>query len=192
MDQVKGNSATHRVDGSSDFHDDAIRGLMPLSAMPAALETGHPTIDREHRQLLASMSQLRRICIDPEHLINCQGCSNRQRSQCETALVSLLGDLFAIILEHFSSEEKVMRDLALRLIDRELCDAHLEDHANISGKVQEIVAALDPLQTAQRIRDLDQLLSRWVKHHIEMHDVLLMRRLGDEHAALLNRYNPQP
>lgn len=165
---------------------------MPLSEMPSALETGHPTIDQEHRQLLTCMSSLRRICIDPERLVDCAGCSGRQRGICETALVSLLGDLFAIILEHFSSEEKIMRDLALRVIDPELCEAHMEDHADISGKVQEIVAALDPMQTAQRIRDLDQLLCKWVRHHIEMHDVLLMRRLGDDHAELLRIFNKTP
>lgn len=55
----------------------------------------------------------------------------------------------------------MMRDSLLVLVNRDLCDAHMEDHAAISSTVQQIVAALDPMQTPSLIRELDALLHRW-------------------------------
>jgi hemerythrin len=60
----------------------------------------------------------------------------------------------------------------------------MEDHAAISGKVQEIVAALDVMNTVSRIRELEELLSRWVTNHIAMHDVLLARWIEREDSVL--------
>ena len=98
--------------------------------------------------------------------------------------MSLLGDLLAFIMDHFQTEEKLMRDSLMVLVDRDLCQAHMEDHAAISGKVQQIVAALDPMHTSALIRELDALLHTWVTHHVALHDLWLMRWVEREDSVL--------
>lgn len=142
-------------------------------SLPAALQTGHPRIDAEHAHLLVSMRSLKTICIDLQNLASCAGCGDDRRQRCEDDLVGILGDLLAFILEHFEGEERVMRETLLMQVDRAVCEAHMEDHAAISGKIQEIVASLNLLETVSRIRELDTLLERWIVNHIQLHDVFL-------------------
>jgi len=151
-----------------------------LADLPAALDTGNYLIDDEHRLLLGIMQDLRRVCIDPVGLVTCSGCQANRQNSCEQEIVGLLGDLFAFILEHFSSEERIMRDAMMQVTDKELCDAHVEDHAAIAQKVQEIVSRLDSEQTVRRIRELDSLLARWIEHHIGLHDLMLVRWLNSD------------
>lgn len=146
--------------------------------LPAGLETGNDRIDAEHRQLLTLTGGLRVICRDPDGLPDCSACTAGQQLNCEGRLIALLGDLFACMLEHFSSEELLMRDAHMQVGDAEHYAAHIEDHAAIAQKVQELVARLDIVHTVERIRELDGLLTRWVRHHVEMHDRLLVRWLA--------------
>ena len=153
-------------------------------ALPAELNTGLHLIDFEHLVLLNSMATLRQVCHDFSTRQDCSGCDVSSRNQCEGNLVSLLGDLLAFIMDHFQSEEKMMRDSLLVLVNRDLCDAHMEDHAAISSTVQQIVAALDPMQTPSLIRELDALLHRWVSNHIGLHDMWLARWIEREDSIL--------
>lgn len=147
----------------------------PGVPLPAELATGHRIIDEEHRQLLGCMVSLRKICSDYAGFQNCHSCTDAMQKHCEGHLISLLGDLLAFIIDHFMTEEGVMRQSLLLLVDREVCDAHMEDHAAISTKVQEIVSALDHGHMVERIRELDQLLLQWINHHIALHDMSLVR-----------------
>lgn len=153
-------------------------------ALPAELNTGLHLIDFEHKTLLSIMATLRQVCHDFSTNQDCTGCHVSSRNQCEGNLVSLLGDLLAFIMDHFHHEEKMMRDSLMVLFNRDLCDAHKEDHAVISDKVQQIVAALDPLQTPSLIRELDALLHRWVSNHIGLHDMWLARWIEREDSIL--------
>lgn len=157
--------------------------------LPPELVTGHKVIDAEHRQLLSSISGLRRICVDQTNRPHCGDCDTSARHHCETQLIAMLGDLLSFVLDHFKTEEAIMRDSLLKLVDRELCEAHMEDHAAISGKVQEIVAALDPMNNVGLIRELDLLLSRWVVNHIALHDMQLVRWVERE-DSVLRQINP--
>ena len=150
---------------------------LPGAPLPAALHTGHKAIDFEHQQLLACMQSLRNLCRDFAGKANCADCALEKRIDCETDLVGLLGDLLAFILDHFKSEEVMMRESLLLSMHPEICEAHMEDHANISSKIQEIILALDPLHTVGLLRDLDVLLQRWVSNHIQLHDLMLGRWL---------------
>lgn len=148
-----------------------------LPGLPPELQTGHPHLDAEHSLLLNSIASLRRVCLDQLSFRHCGNCDPGRRQYCEGNLVSLLGDLLAFILEHFRTEEEIMRDSLMLMVDRDVCEAHMEDHAAISGKIQEIVVALDRLNTVVLIRELDALLMRWVSNHIDLHDLLLVRWL---------------
>lgn len=153
-------------------------------ALPAELVTGHPSIDFEHRQLLACMMATRQICHDLRGLPTCGQCIPERRSLCESDLIRILGDLLTFILDHFKTEEALMRDSLLLMLDRDVCEAHKEDHAAISASIHEIVARIDPMLTVQRLRELDHLLGRWITNHIMLHDMLLVRWIEREDSPL--------
>lgn len=155
-----------------------------LAELPPELQTGHKHLDAEHALLLKSIQTLRRVCVDQHRFHHCGNCDHERHAQCESDLVSLLGDLLAFILDHFRTEEAIMRDSLMIMVDRDVCEAHMEDHAAISGKIQEIVVALDRTSLVARIGELDALLVRWVSNHIQMHDMLLVRWLERDGAAL--------
>lgn len=152
--------------------------------LPPELITGHKLIDFEHRFLVSAIANLRKLCIDHVGLADCHGCGPGVQQHCESQLIGMLGDVFAFILDHFKTEETVMRDSLLLMVDRDVCEAHMEDHAAIAAAVQEIVAALDPFHVVSRIRELDQLLARWITNHITLHDLLLSRWVAREDSLL--------
>ena len=163
------------VDFSANLLSDEVAHWLGTGDLPPQFITGHAMIDHEHRFLIGAIANLRRICIDQTRLENCISCGQEQQVRCENNLIGLLGDVFAFILDHFKTEENVMRDSMLLVVDREMCQAHMEDHAEIAAKVQEIVAALDSVHIVSRIRELDALLARWVTNHVALHDMLLSR-----------------
>ncbi len=142
--------------------------------LPAALETGISEVDFGHAQLLSCIASLRSLCAYPNNT-TCNTCNDVQRGLCESTLIGLLGDLLIFILDHFQAEEKAMRDSLLYMVDRHVCEAHMEDHAQISYTIQQIVAAIDPSETVLLVRQLDQLLECWVSKHIVLHDQALER-----------------
>lgn len=151
-----------------------VSSMLPDS-LPAPLNTGLPEVDFEHAQLLSCMVAVRRLCVEYKCLESCIGCDASKQSECESSLISLLGDLLAFILDHFHTEEQAMRDSLLFMVDREVCEAHMEDHAKIAEKIQQIVSALNPKHTVVLIRELDALLERWMTHHVILHDQALAR-----------------
>lgn len=163
---------------------DQAPGWLADVELPPELVTGHQVIDAEHRMLLSSISGLRRICADQANHPHCGNCDLAARQHCENQLVAMLGDVLSFILDHFKTEETIMRDSLMRMVDRELCEAHVEDHAAISSKVQEIIAKLDPMNSVALIRELDVLLSRWIVNHVALHDILLVRWVQREDSVL--------
>ena len=147
----------------------------PYKILPAALVTGHKYIDFEHQLLLNCMASLRQVCSGFPANEGCESCAASSRVACEGGLVSLLGDLLVFMMDHFQYEERLMRDSLLMMVDRDLCEAHMEDHAAISEKVQQIIARLNPMRISLLIRELDALLHGWVTHHIALHDIWLVR-----------------
>ncbi len=150
---------------------------LPGAPLPAELHTGHQAIDFEHRQLMESIQSLRNLCQGFADKKDCGGCQEEKRQSCERHLVGLLGDLLAFILDHFKNEEIVMRDSLLLSFNRDVCEAHMEDHANISAKIQEIIVSLEPMNTVGLLRELDVLLQRWLINHVMLHDLILGRWL---------------
>lgn len=169
---------------SVDALSDEVAHWLAAGDLPAQLVTGHPLIDTEHRFLISAIANLRRICLDQLALKSCIACGKPMQERCEGNLIGLLGDIFSFILDHFKNEESIMRDSMLVIVDREVCQAHMEDHAEIAAKVQEIVSALDSQHVVSRIRELDALLSRWVTNHVVMHDLLLSRWVSRDDSLL--------
>ena len=150
----------------------------PFPDIAPELLTGHPEIDQEHRLLLRTIEELRSICTKFEGEADCRGCSHAAARGCDNHLVETLGDLLMFLVDHFRTEESMMKVGRVSLIDRELCERHKEDHAAISHAVQQIIAALDPHLTVNHIRRLHQLLESWVANHIRIHDMVLVQLLA--------------
>lgn len=163
---------------------DVVTHWRATGELPPELVTGHRLIDFEHRFLVSSIADLHRVCIDHTSFADCRGCVQDRRIRCEGDLICMLGDVFAFILEHFKNEETIMRESLLLTVDREVCQAHMEDHAAIAAKVQEIVSSLDRFHTVSRIRELDALLARWMTNHIALHDMLLSRWISREDSLI--------
>jgi hemerythrin-like metal-binding protein len=171
---------------SSD-RDSTSAASWPLGdALPPALVTGHEALDFDHRQLLSCIKATRSICIDYRGFKDCSTCTQARHKQCDHDLVRLLGDLISFILDHFQNEESIMRDTMLLMVERDLCEAHMEDHAAISAKVQQIVTQLDAKQTVVLLRELDLTLDKWFRHHIFLHDTLLGRWAEREDSLISN------
>ncbi|MDD2741394.1 MAG: hemerythrin family protein [Rhodocyclaceae bacterium] len=165
---------------SSAIEAEAVNQMLGKS-LPPALDTGIGAVDFEHGQLLSCMASLRQLCVDPTR-DTCLPCSGEQRAHCESSLIGILGDLLAFILDHFHTEEKAMRDSLLYMLDREVCEAHMEDHARISEKIQQIVAAIEPDKTVLQVRELSALLERWMTHHVDLHDKALARWIARQES----------
>lgn len=164
---------THATAGAGSF------------VLPSELVTGNSRLDFDHQQLLACMARLEAICQQRQvTTASCGICPSTVKKTCQGNLVALLGDILAFILDHFQHEEQVMRDSLLMMVDRDVCEAHMEDHAAISAKVQEVVSALDIAQTPVLIGDLENLLESWVNNHIILHDLWLARWLQREDSML--------
>lgn len=157
---------------------------MPDGEMAAEFLTGNLVIDAEHRQLFALLRAARTICIDMAHYPDCSSCSHSQQAHCETHLLKLLGDLLSFILDHFKTEEGMMRDSLLVMVDRLQCEEHIEDHAAISSKIERVISALDSRPTVELLREVNGVLAAWVMKHIATHDQALVNWIEREDSAL--------
>jgi len=155
--------------------------MLPSTSYPElnpALLTGNSEVDAEHRLLLRFLERLRNVCANFDKADDCEACSRACLRGCDTVLIETLGDLLMFLVDHFRTEEDLMRTERVNLVDREICELHKEDHAAISHAVQKIAADLDPMKTATHIRQLHKLLENWVTNHIRLHDVLLIQMIG--------------
>lgn len=159
-------------------------GALPESMISAELLTGNKTLDDEHQQLFAIQKVARSICRDLTTYPTCITCSESCRAACEGELVKLLGQLLSFILDHFKTEESMMRESLLVMIDRHACEVHMEDHAAISSKIERIIATLDSRKTVGLLRELDKFLGVWVAGHIASHDMALVDWIEREDSAL--------
>lgn len=159
-------------------------------SLPPELQTGHAIIDAEHTHLLSCIRDLRRICDDLAGRQHCLQCTDTRQQACENELIRHLGDLLAFILDHFRHEESIMHESLMTSLERAVCEAHMEDHAAISAKVQQIVASIDRHRLAGLMRELDVLLGTWTINHIRLHDMILVRWI--EHQDLRTLVSAKP
>lgn len=158
--------------------------VVPDGSMAVEFLTGNLTIDADHQQLYAILKAARTVCLDMTRYRNCASCDQARRDSCENQLLKLLGDLLSFILDHFKTEESMMRESLLVMVDRLQCDSHMEDHAAISSKIERIIAALDSLPTVVLLREFDSVLGAWIMKHIATHDMALVHWIEREDSAL--------
>lgn len=81
------------------------------------------------------------------------------------------------LMNHFVIEERATRKRGLSQREKVLCDRHTEDHAVISDEALHVAPALNSHSTVVLIRQFHSVLGNWVKHHMELHDMALLRIL---------------
>lgn len=156
----------------------------PDSSMAVEFLTGNLTIDADHQELYTILKAARSICLDMVAHRNCIACDQARRAHCENQLLKLLGDLLSLILEHFKTEESMMRESLLVMVDHLQCELHMEDHAAISSRIERTIAALDTLPTVDLLREIERVLGSWVMNHVVTHDMTLVNWIEREDSAL--------
>jgi len=160
----------------------------PDSLMAVEFLTGNLMIDADHQQLHGLLKATRSICLDMIAHRNCAACSQDRHDHCEKQLLKLLGDLLSLILEHFKTEESMMRESLLVMVDRLQCELHMEDHAAISSRIERAIAALDTLPTVDLLREIERVLGSWVMNHVVTHDMALVNWIEREDSALRSSF----
>jgi len=113
------------------------------------LETGIPGIDREHRELVASINALHQYCDDPKRMI------------------PALKEVYDAFAEHFSREEHLM--------ERYVYDQYREhkaDHDHLLSQIHDLMGKLE--KTGHFDEDtLCRYLDDWFLIHVKAHDLRL-------------------
>lgn len=155
-----------------------------LDAELMDLQTGHSEIDSQHEHLAQLVKGLDQVC---EAQIrtggSCTVCSPDKHPNCNKRLAELIADLLAFMFDHFSYEEKLMRQLP----DTEECRAHVEEHtfahAEVSRLLCELTTRLDRTNPIQSSLQLQQILKAWLGKHSETHDRKLAISLSGAYEA---------
>lgn len=128
-----------------------------------ALLTGNEVVDSEHKRLIALIDRL-------ELLGNGGG---------DLAVREALDELTDYVFVHFQMEEKLMRREEYPTLS---LDAHLEEHAALAAKTQELVARYDAgeIVTVQPIVDF---LYDWFEHHILQVDMRMATFIREKHGG---------
>lgn len=137
--------------------------------------TGNRIVDDEHARLLEMVFGLRAICRTFDRKESCSGCAADKVAACEDRVFACISELMDYMVEHFGSEERLMKDLGLAARRRLMFEEHVEDHARLAGHLSDLTLPGAPEMTVGRIADLSALVLEWLDHHIRIHDVPMMQ-----------------
>lgn len=141
--------------------------------------TGHAEIDRQHRVLEELVERLDDVCMRPRPAACTDSvCDPTHRGECRQRLIQLLRKMLAFMVEHFSYEERQMRQLRPTPENRAHIESHSFAHAELSARLATLTGEAnqsDPRRTAAQLRDL---VSQWMGGHNRRFDAPLARELG--------------
>ena len=115
-----------------------------------AFSVGHPELDAEHRQMLALCNRASKCLADPA------GHDFDEFHQ-------ILGDVMTHALQHFQTEERVLRQL-----NYDRLDEHLADHTAYLSRIVDYLTAASYGSTD--MEGLQQCLAKWWMHHVLVTD----------------------
>ncbi len=132
---------------------------MTFALWSSDYETGHLEVDRQHRRLFELVNEL--------HDAMAKG---HGREALEPALKALA----AYTLEHFATEEALMREMGYPNLER-----HRNQHQVLASQVDELL-----LRFSKGYLTLPSTLSRfladWLKHHIREEDMAFIGWMRDQ------------
>ncbi|HOX31763.1 MAG TPA: bacteriohemerythrin [Spirochaetales bacterium] len=125
----------------------------------ASLETGNPTIDAQHRRLIALVNELH------EAMRGGKGSS---------VLEHIFSELGSYTKYHFATEEK-----AFELYGYERREEHARQHAELLRSVAELAGKIERKELGISV-DVLTFLTDWVRNHIRKEDMQYRQLLGDK------------
>jgi len=119
---------------------------------------GIPSVDYEHRGMIALINQLH---------------GKLAENADATTIATFLGEIHALISAHFALEEKEMRTLAYDRFEQ-----HKEDHETLLEQIRDMMDELETGDSGEAIGNLGPRLNSWFTDHFRTHDAQLHRFLA--------------
>lgn len=134
---------------------------MTLLRWKPSYSLGIPSVDHEHREMIAMINELYERMEDPSDPESIEEC---------------LGDIHAGISAHFALEERFMREAEFGEYE-----AHKDQHEDLLDQISDLIDAFDA-DPAEGRRKLQKELSDWFSAHFATFDARLHHELGDNHG----------
>jgi hemerythrin len=134
---------------------------MTLLKWKPAFSLGIPSVDHEHRELIAMINGIYE---------NLEGQNDPE------AVEMCLGDIHAGISAHFALEERFMREAGYGEYE-----AHKDQHEDLLDQISDMIDRFVDDPQAGR-RTLQQELTDWFGVHFATFDARLHHELGDSHS----------
>ncbi len=122
---------------------------MAIAVWNSRFETGITIIDNQHKALFDAVNKL---------------ADSFKDGTSKTAVKDSMDFLVKYTVEHFQTEEKVMKDMGYPKLT-----SHMAEHAQLVSKAQELqgkIAAGKPVTL-----EVSRFLADWLKHHINEVDM---------------------
>lgn len=136
-------------------------------------------IEHEHGVLLKQLERLHTMLPCPQGDPDCQPCGDGQLYACQDVIDDFYVELVNYMLEHFSREDKIMRNVDCHPDQRDRFREHSEAHASMMEQLAATVGALLPLHDKL---SLLMLIEHWLHEHIATHDAPLIDWLNTQTA----------
>ncbi len=131
---------------------------MPSMLWDGSLETGHETVDRQHREIIELINEFVAL----------------QDADCDSALVAgVLVRLSDYVSTHFAEEERLMERYAY---PEGLTSTHKQEHLRLSGQTRDLVLAHRMGESADAC-ELIALMQQWLSEHIMQVDRQLVSHI---------------
>lgn len=155
-----------------------------MHSMPTEAGRVAGLIRHEHGLLKEKIGQLRTVCACARTGGDCAACGAESTLACEREVARILEEVFVFMVEHFRTEEAVMREHRLDFADPIACESHREAHAEITERARHLITGLTPQTVLPRLDELVGLIEGWIGGHIAAHDHALLSLLGVERRAI--------
>lgn len=126
------------------------------------LTTGISSIDLQHRKLIDIINDVLRLCFNND-LID------------EKKIAEVYKNLSLYVVEHFASEEQIMKD---SFVDLRHFNEHVRVHAEFKETVNQLFLDHTALINPDRLGEVAEFLIRWLAYHILSMDKSLTRQIG--------------
>ncbi len=132
--------------------------------LPALPLTGNAQIDEEHARLHDILNRTLSLChvSYPE----CTQCAPDTRHHCTESAIDLITDALKFMVEHFRHEETLLK----RQPNVSGVQAHLDNHAELSRRLSQLIGDYEDNNTALCLFRLVETLHVWMHKHILEHD----------------------
>lgn len=143
-------------------------------ASSVQIDTGNPVMDSDHSVLIELLESFEYGCKDRVALDGgCAHCSDATTEACRARLMNIIGKVQKLLLDHFEHENELMDSLPRTAVTKSHCVRHRREHVSFSTRYNHAVASLDARQPGIDSRQIEALVSEWIRSHMHAYDVEL-------------------